>query len=154
MKTYSRNQVLSSLIDNPPYNIDYITTAPRVSKLLTFPFGLRIDSYSFFKLIFKSIYSMSLLMVITSVCIISISLPLQVKNIQLSSDAKSLANQKLGLVANLQETTNYNKLFSNAAVFSLKDTEENIVLIKNKHGNKSSRLTNFKNYPPIQFSGF
>ena len=150
----TRSQVLSSLVINPPYKVDSSTTSPRIAKLLTFPFGLRIDSYSLVKLVFKGIYSMSLLMLISSLCLIGVYLPVQNQNNQLFSAAKSLTNEKLVLLAKLNETTTYNKLFSNANSLSLKDTDEIIHIRKNQYSYKPNKTVVFKKYPSIEFSGF
>ena len=150
----ARNQALSSLVINTPYKIDSYTTSPRIAKLLTFPFGLRIDSYSLMKLAFKGVYSMSLLMLISSLCIIGVYLPVQNQNNQLFSAAKSLTNQKLVLLEKLNETTTYNKLFSNANSLSLKDTEEVIHIRKNQYAYKPNKSLTFKKYSSIEFSGF
>ncbi len=163
MKSYSRtindqyltrNQALSSLVINPPYKVDSYTTSPRIAKLLSFPFGLRIDSYSLVKLIFKGIFSMSLLMLISSLCLIGVYLPIQTQNNELFSAAKSLTNQKLVLLAKLNETTTYNKLFSSANSLSLKDTEEIIHIRKSQSSYKPNKPILFKKYPSIEFSGF
>ena len=150
----TRNQSLSSLVINQPYKIDSYTTSPRISKLLTFPFGLRIDSYSLMKLAFKGVYSTSLLMLISSLCIISVYLPVQNQNNELFSAAKSLTNQKLVLLEKLNETTTYNKLFSNANSLSLKDTEEIIQIQKNQVTYNQNKSLAFKKYPSIEVSGF
>ncbi len=150
----SRNQRLSSLVINTPYKVDSYTTSPRIAKLLTFPFGLRIDSYSLMKLVFKGVYSMSLLMLLSSLCLIGVYLPVQNQNNQLFSTAKSLTNQKLVLLAKLNETTTYNKLFSNADSLSLKDSEEIIHIRKNQSTYKPNKSITFKKYPSIEFSGF
>ncbi|OGI08257.1 MAG: hypothetical protein A3I68_04375 [Candidatus Melainabacteria bacterium RIFCSPLOWO2_02_FULL_35_15] len=163
MKPYSRtinneymmkNQKLSSLVINTPYKVDSFTTSPRIAKLLTFPFGLRIDSYSLIKLVFKGAYSISLLMLFSSLCLIGVYLPVQNQNNQLFSAAKSLTNQKLILLAKLNETTTYNKLFSNADSLSLKDSEEIIHIRKNQSVYKPNKSITFKRYPSIEFSGF
>ena len=163
MKSYSRtinneyfkkNQVLSSLVINPPYKIDSYTTSPRIAKLLTFPFGLRIDSSSLITLAFKGIFSLSILMLISSLCLIGVYLPVQNQNNQLFSAAKSLTNQKLVLTAKLHETTTYNKLFSNASSLSLKDSEEIIHIRKNQYSYKPNKSVALKKYPSIEFSGF
>lgn len=163
MKPYSRtinneymikNQKLSSLVINTPYKVDSFTTSPRIAKLLTFPFGLRIDSYSLIKLVFKGAYSISLLMLFSSLCLIGVYLPVQNQNNQLFSAAKSLTNQKLVLLAKLNETTTYNKLFSNADSLSLKDSEEIIHIRKNQSVYKPNKSITFKKYPSIEFSGF
>ena len=163
MKSYSRtindqyltrNQALSSLVINPPYKVDSYTTSPRIAKLLTFPFGVRIDSYSLIKLVFKGICSMSLLMLVSSLCLIGVYLPVQGQNDQLFSAAKSLTNQKLILLAKLNETTTYKKLFSNADSLSLKDSEETIHIRKNQYTYKPNKSTTLKKYPSIEFSGF
>ena len=150
----TRNQVLSSLVINPPYKVDSFTTSPRIAKLLTFPFGLRIDSYSLVRLVFKSMFSISLLMLISSMCLIGVYLPIQNQNNQLFSAATSLTNEKLVLLAKLNETTTYNKLFSNAASLSLKDTEEVIHIRKNQYSLKPNKSIVLKKYPSIEFSGF
>ena len=163
MKPYSRtinneymmkNQKLSSLVINTPYKVDSFTTSPRIAKLLTFPFGLRIDSYSLIKLVFKGAYSISLLMLFSSLCLIGVYLPVQNQNNQLFSAAKSLTNQKLILLAKLNETTTYNKLFSNADSLSLKDSEEIIHIRKNQSVYKPNKSITFKRYPSLEFSGF
>ena len=153
-KYITRNQVLSSLVINPPYKVDSFTTSPRIAKLLTFPFGLRIDSYSLVRLVFKSMFSISLLMLISSMCLIGVYLPIQNQNNQLFSAATSLTNEKLVLLAKLNETTTYNKLFSNAASLSLKDTEEVIHIRKNQYSLKPNKSIVLKKYPSIEFSGF
>src|SRR3989338_8186626 len=149
-----KNQKLSSLVINTPYKVDSFTTSPRIAKLLTFPFGLRIDSYSLIKLVFKGAYSISLLMLFSSLCLIGVYLPVQNQNNQLFSAAKSLTNQKLILLAKLNETTTYNKLFSNADSLSLKDSEEIIHIRKNQSVYKPNKSITFKRYPSIEFSGF
>ena len=153
-KYITRSQALSSLVINTPYKVDSYTTSPRIAKLLTFPFGVRIDSFSLIKLAFKGVYSMSLLMLISSLCLIGVYLPVQGQNNELFSAAKSLTNQKLALLAKLNETTTYNKLFSNANSLSLKDSEETIHLRKNQYTYKSNKSIAFKKYPSIEFSGF
>lgn len=149
-----KNQKLSSLVINTPYKVDSFTTSPRIAKLLTFPFGLRIDLYSLIKLVFKGAYSISLLMLFSSLCLIGVYLPVQNQNNQLFSAAKSLTNQKLVLLAKLNETTAYNKLFSNADSLSLKDSEEIIHIRKNQSAYKPNKSITFKKYPSIEFSGF
>lgn len=149
-----KNQKLSSLVINTPYKVDSFTTSPRIEKLLTFPFGLRIDSYSLIKLVFKGAYAISLLMLFSSLCLIGVYLPVQNQNNQLFSAAKSLTNQKLVLLAKLNETTTYNKLFSNADSLSLKDSEEIIHIRKNQSVYKPNKSITFKKYPSIEFSGF
>ena len=149
-----KNQKLSSLVINTPYKVDSFTTSPRIAKLLTFPFGLRIDSYSLIKLVFKGAYSISLLMLFSSLCLIGVYLPVQNQNNQLFSAAKSLTNQKLILLAKLNETTTYNKLFSNADSLSLQDPEEIIHIRKNQSVYKPNKSITFKRYPSLEFSGF
>ena len=149
-----RNRALSSLVINTPYKVDSYTTSPRIAKLLTFPFGLRIDSYSLVRLAFKGMLSMSLLMLVTSMCLVGVYLPVQNQNNELFSAAKSLTNEKLVLLANLNETTTYNKLFSNANSLSLKDSDEIIHIRKNQYAYKPNKTVVFKKYPSIEFSGF
>ena len=55
----SKNQILSSLVLNTPYKVDGFTTAPKISKILAFPFGIKIDSYLLFKFVFNFISSMT-----------------------------------------------------------------------------------------------
>jgi len=93
-------------------------------------------------------------MLISSLCIIGVYLPVQNQNSQLFSAAKSLTNQKLVLLAKLNETTTYNKLFSNAKSLSLKDTEEIIHIRKNQYSYRPNKSITFKKYPSIEFSGF
>lgn len=149
-----RRQVLSSLVINPPYKVDSYTTSPKIAKLLTFPFGIRIDSYSLTRLVFKGIISTSILMLISSLCLTGIYLPVQNQNNQLYSAAQALTNQKLVLLAKVQETTNYNKLFSNANLLSLKDSEEIIHLRKNNSSYSPNKQPKSNKYPSVEFSGF
>lgn len=139
---------------NPPYKVDSYTTSPKIAKLLTFPFGIRIDSYSLTRLVFKGIISTSILMLISSLCLTGIYLPVQNQNNQLYSAAQTLTNQKLVLLAKVQETTNYNKLFSNANLLSLKDSEETIHLRKNNSIYSPNKQPKSNKYPSIEFSGF
>ncbi len=71
-----RRQVLSSLVLNVPYRVEGFDTAPKISKLLTFPFGIRIDSLLLYKYIFKFVSGMSVLMVATCILITCFYLPL------------------------------------------------------------------------------
>ena len=148
------NQFLSSLVVNPPYRVDSYTTSPRIAKLLTFPFGLRIDSFSLVSLIFKGVISMSIIMLVLSLCLIGVILPVQSQNNELFSAAKTLTNQKLILLARLQETINYNSLFFNADSLSMKDSGEVIHIRKNNHIYKQNKQPVLNKYPSIEISGF
>ena len=157
----SRSQVLSSLVINTPFPVDKLTTSPQITKIFTFPLGLRIDSATLVKAIFNFIFSMSIFMTIASLFTLSFYLPLQKQNFQLITSAKSLANQQFSLKANLQEVTSYNKLFSNAKNLSLKDSENIIRIPKNTLDNiktnkpiSGNHLITINKYPSIQFSGF
>lgn len=150
----TRNQALSSLVINTPYKVDSYTTSPRIAKLLTFPFGLRIDSYSLMKMVFKGMLSSSVVMLIFSLCLIGVYLPVQNQNNQLYSATKSLTNQNLVLLSDLNETTTYNKLFSGADSLALKDTEEVIHIKKKQAEYKTNKSFTFKKYPTVEVSGF
>ncbi len=149
-----KKQFLSSLVINTPYGVDSYTTSPRIAKLLTLPFGVKIDSHSLVRLVFKGIISISMLMLLLSICLIGVILPVQSQNGELFSAAKTLTNQKLILLARLQETTNYNSLFSNADSLSMKDTGEVIHIKKNNYTYRSNKQTAFNKYPSIEISGF
>lgn len=150
---FTENPVLSSLVVNVPYSVDSYTTAPKISKLLTFPFGVRIDTLSLASIIFKLIISLSSFMLVASTCIIAICLPIQSQNFQLHSAIETLTNQKLGLIATLQESTDCNRLFANADTFSLKDSEE-VLHINNTSAIKSANKLKIKNYASLEFVGF
>ncbi len=149
-----KSQRLSSLVVNTPYNVDSYTSAPRIAKLLTLPFGFRIDSLSLMGLVFKGIISMSITMLLLSVCLVGVILPVQSQNNELFSAAKTLTNQKLILLAKLQETTNYNTLFSNANSLSMKDTDEIIHIKKNNYTYNTDKKIALNKYPSIEISGF
>ena len=157
-EVFSNNQVLSSLVINPPYKVDGFTTSPKISKLLNLPFGVRIDSSLLLKLVYQGVISMSLLMTAACILILSISLPIQKENNYLLSSAKSMTNEKYYLLANLQEVSSYNKLFSGAKQYSLKDTNQ-IIHIQNNNKtqdkfSETPRLIALNKYPSFQFAGF
>lgn len=152
----TKRQILSSLVLNPPYNVDGFTTAPKISKVLSLPFGLKIKSASIFSSIFRLIFSMSMLMITTCILILFFYLPLKVQNIELSNTAISLTNNKYTTLAKIQEESNYNRLFSNVSTFSLMDSDE-IIHINNDSiipSKEKIKLITFNKYPSIQFSGF
>ena len=154
---FTENPVLSSLVVNVPYSVDSYTTAPKISKLLTFPFGIRIDAASLFRLTYQGIILSTLFMTIASLSILCFYLPLQKQNEELFTTAKSLTNKKFSLLVKVQEASSYNKLFSNANTFSLKDTQETIYLNKTNQntGTETPKsLISFNKYPSIQFSGY
>ena len=150
-----KRQMLSSLVLNPPYSIDGFTTAPKISKVLSFPLGVKVNSGTLFKSVFNLVFSLSIFMMVACVFVFSFYLPIQNQNTKLVSTAKSIANKKLSLLADLQEASSCNKLFSSASSFSFVDPQEII------HINASSRSVEqarkpitFSKYPSIQFSGF
>lgn len=156
-KKYVQNsQILSSLVINPPYAIDGFTTSPKIAKILSLPFGLRVTSSLLLQLIFKFVSSLSLLTALASILILCLYLPIEKQNNQLISSAKSMSNEKCSLLVSLNETTSYNKLFANAESYSLKDTKQIIHIRSNPVDLKksSSNLVAFNKYPSIQFSGF
>ncbi|GEM_PF-1999816 len=147
-------QHLASLVLNPPYKVDGYTTSPRVSKLLSFPFGIRISRVDFIKHSFQLILSMSLLMLVSSIFISCICLPIEAHNNNLITTAKDLTKEKYLLQGNLEETSTYNRLFSNAEILSLKDTENVIYLSSNNIPEVSTTEPLLNKYPLIQFAGF
>ena len=150
----SQNQVLGSLVLNPPYKVDGFNTSPRVAKTLSFPFGIRVDSYLLFRSVFNLIFSMSLLMAVSSMLIMCFCLPIQNQNNYMFQSLQSLTNKKFIKVVKLQEVSTYNKLFSNAAILSLKDPEE-VIHINNTKGTQiAMKPKTFDKYPSIQFAGF
>ena len=153
---FQSNQVLSSLVLNTPFKVDAFTTAPRVPKILDFPFGLKIDSYILFKSTFYLVSSLALLMTFTCILITCFYLPIQNHNSQLFNSAKSLTNRNLTLLVKMQESSNYNTLFKNASNFTLKDSEETIHINNNTiiPENENTKLLSFNRHPVIQFSGF
>ncbi|MBI3591869.1 MAG: hypothetical protein HY094_10885 [Candidatus Melainabacteria bacterium] len=156
-ESLQRNQILSSLVLNPPYKIDGFTTSPKISKIFSFPFGLRIDSYLLFKFIFQFMLSMSLFMTVSCFLILCFYLPIEKQNNKLLNTTRSLTSERYSLLANLQEASTYKKLFLNADIYSLKDAKK-IIYIKQSgikvQDKEDSRLIASSNYPVIQFAGF
>ena len=70
--------------------------------------------------------------------------------------AKVLTNEKYSLLANLQEASNYNKLFTNSESLKLKDTNEIIHLANTQEilNQTNKNLIVLNKYPSILFSGF
>ena len=151
-----KQQVLSSLVLNVPYTVDGFDSAPKISKLLTFPFGIRIDSYLLFKYTYQFISSMSILMTATCILISCIYLPVKYQNIEMSRNAKTLTNKQFALLAKVQETSSYNKLFNSAVNLKLEDSKE-IIRLQNNNQYRSEEPqinTSSNKYPSIHFSGF
>lgn len=149
--------MLSSLVINPPYKVDGHTTSPKVAKTLTLPFGIRLSSATLFILTKKFFFSSSLFMAMSCVFLTCLYLPLEKHNLRVINSAKSLTNEKYYLLQNLQESSSYNKLFSNLGIYSLKDAQE-IIQIKSSLSKtttqKKNRFVSINKYPSIQFSGF
>lgn len=153
---FYKGQILSSLVLNPPYKVDGFTTSPKLARILSFPFGLKLDSTLLFQNIFKLISLLTICMTASCVLILCFSLPLQHQNSQLLQKTKTLTNNKLMHVVKIQEASSYNKLFSRANTLALKDAEE-IIHINGTNvtfQNESNKLITFNKYPSIQFSGF
>lgn len=154
-KEYIQNsQYLTSLVLNPPYRIDDYTTSPRVSKILSFPFGIKISRVDFIKQFFQFIFSMSLFMLTACILIFCIYLPIEASNNSLITTAKNLTKEKYLLQGNLEESSTYNKLFTNADFLSLKDSENIIYLTTNNRIEKAGVKSFLNKYPLIQFAGF
>ena len=151
-----RRQGLSSLVLNVPYRVEGFDTAPKISKLLTFPFGIRIDSLSLYQYIFKFISGMSVLMASTCILITCFYLPIKYQNMEMSTDARILTNKQFALLAKVQETSSYNKLFTSANSLNLEDSKEVVILRNNNTftANKKTKSDTFNKYPSIHFSGF
>lgn len=151
---FQRNLMLSSLVMNPPYKIDGFNSSPKISKLLSLPLGVRINSSLLTKYAFSFLLSMSIFMLITSICIIFVYLPLQNKNTQLFNNIKKSTNNKLNLLTRLQETTSYNKLYFNASKYSFEEAEEIIHLNPLISTESNKKIISINKYPTIQFAGF
>lgn len=153
---FQGSQVLSSLVLNPPYKFDGLTTSPRIPRTLTFPFGIRLDSQLLLKLSFQFILSMSSFMVISCALIFCFYLPVEKQNEQLTKAIKSLTNENYSLLANLEEVSSYNKLFFNAEKYSFKDA--GIIFYSaasdDNYNKPNKKIISFNKYPSIQFSGF
>ena len=148
------NQILSSLVINPPYAIDGLTTSPKISKILSFPLGIKVDSGLLFKSTFFLVLNTLIFMALSCLLIICFYLPIQNQNAHLFNNAKSLANQKLINLTKIQEVTNYNNLFSNANLYSLTDPEEIIRINRTEQPQIIAQTKTFNKYPSIQFSGY
>ncbi len=151
-----KRQVLSSLVLNLPYKTDSLTTAPKVSKLLTFPFGIKINAAELVRLTFQFISSMTFLMTATSLLILCIYLPVQYQNDSMLNTAKVLTNEKYSLLANVQEASNYNRLFTNSENLKLNDVNEIIYVPTTKEtlNHNDRNLITLNKYPSVLFSGF
>ncbi len=151
-----RTQVLNSLVINTPYKFDGYTSAPKIAKVFTLPFGIRANTITILRAGFQFVFSASLFMVISSFLIMSLYLPLQNQNVLMLKNAKSLTNYQFSLEAKLQEASSYTKLFSNADNLSLVDSEQ--ILRVNSNSNNLSEekqnLITINKYPSLQFSGF
>lgn len=149
-------QVLSSLVINTPYKFDEHTTSPRISKVFSFPFGIRTDAISLFKTSFRFVSSMSLFMIVSCVIGLSLYLPLQAQNNVMLSNAKTLTSKQIALQANLQEESSYTKLFTNLDKLELMDSEQTLHVnnIENTTVVENNNLITFNKYPSLQFSGF
>jgi len=148
--------ILSSLVINTPYKFDESTTSPRIGKVFSLPFGFRADALAIFKTSFQFVFSVSLFMAVSSIFIMSLYLPLQAQNNSMLKSAKSLTNKQFSLQANLQETSSYTKLYTNAEGFSLKDSEE-VIHVNNLapvNIEEKENLITFNKYPTLQFAGF
>ena len=151
----SRNQVLNSLVLNTPSLVDSFTTSPKISKVLSFPFGIKISGEALTKLILKSVTSSVILMTIVSVICLCAYTPLETENSALLMDTKSLINKQYLLIARSQEAATYETLFKNASTLSLKDPEE-VIHVKGSQNfsNSYKKNINFNKYPKLQFAGF
>ena len=151
-----KRQELSSLVLNLPYAIDGYTSAPKIGKVLSLPFGIRIEKQAVLRYVFSLLFSMTLIMTLSCLLVLSISIPVQFQNKQFTKSTQRLTNKRLINTAKVQEATSYNKLFLTAETLSLKDPEEVIHIQTNsKNINKiQKKPTNVIKYPSIQFAGF
>ena len=146
---------LNSLVINPPYKFDSLTTSPKIAKFLSFPFGIRIDIYTLFKLTLKGFLATSVLMLITSIGIAGVCLPIKSQNYRLYKEAKSQTNKKLNLLVNFQEATNYKKIFATASSLPLSNNSTTLSInTKRQNNNLNKMLQAKKKYSYIQFAGF
>lgn len=147
------NTKLASLVVNPPYQFDPYSSAPKISKLLSFPFGIKLDSASFLQLLFRGLSMATAILLISSIFLTAVSLPIKGQNVNLYSDTKMLAREKFSLLFNIQETISYNKLFSISRNLAMKDSEE--TLYTNSIDEELKREFTFnKKSQDMQFSGF
>lgn len=151
----SRSQVLSSLVLNLPYKVDGYTTSPKISKLIAFPFGIKVDSYFLYRNAFHIMFSLLLIMAISCVSVICIYVPLNHHNVQLFDTVRSQTNERFALLAELQEASSYSKLFSGARLLSFEDPKE---IIRVNSGDqllqKFKVYTTYNEYPSVRFVGF
>lgn len=151
----SKKQLLSSLVLNPPYRDSYLDTSPKIAKVHSLPFGVRIDSNVLCRLIFSTLIMSSIFMTIVCLFTFCISLPIQAQNTQLINKARSVSNNKLNVIVKLQEVTSNSRLFTGASLFSMKEPEEVIrVELNMTLAQREQKFTRFNKYPSIQFAGF
>jgi hypothetical protein len=123
-----KRRLLSSLVLNPLYGDGRLDTSPKVTRIQSLPFGIKLDSVLLSKFVFSALIFLWVIMGIGCFVTFCISLPLQAQNIQLVNKAKSVANSQLGLTVKLQEVTSSKRLFTSANLFSMKEPEEIIRL--------------------------
>ena len=148
--------MLSSLVINTPYKFDGHTTSPKVAKTLTLPFGIRLSSATLLIFGKKLFFSSSIFMALSCILLTCLYLPIEKHNLQVINSAKSLTNEKYYLLQNLQESSSYNKLFSNSGTYSLNDAQEVIKIkpLQNNDTTQKKKFISINKYPSIQFSGF
>ncbi len=154
-EAYTNHQLLSSLVMNTPYTVDHLTTSPQITRFLTLPLGIKLESSNLLRPVFKLLSTLCVGMTMVCLFTVAINFPIQNLNNQLLGNIKSLSNQRLGLKVKLQETTNYKKLIANANALSLSDTE-NIAYLnigQSKEVQPDKKIIPHK-YPTIFFSGF
>ena len=149
---------LNSLVMNPPitksYRANPYSPTAQLPKLLTLPSKIRINSESIFPTITKGITSLTLIMLCTSLCLMTINLPVQRLNKTLLNNTKRLTNEKLELQAGLQEITSVRTLFSKAESLSMRDSEDTIYLNDKELTQLRQEFNFHKKQTQMEFSGF
>ena len=151
-----KRQGLSSLVLNLPYTVDGFTTAPKIAKILSLPLGIKIEKQAALRCFFGSLFLLILLMTVSCLLALSITIPVQIQNKQLTKNTQRLTYKRLTNIAKVQEASSYNKLFQTAKTLSLKDPQE-VIYIKSNAENTSQnqkKLANIVKYPSFQFAGF
>lgn len=152
----ARPIALSSLVINTPYTLDNNTTAPKIAKLLSLPFGIRITSEVLRLGLFKFALHYVVLMFVGCIFLNFLYIPVNQKNIELLNSSKSLSNKQFNLLADEQEALSFNKLFENANSLPLVEPEKvfHAKDLKSLISSGISKKEKSGNYPSVQFAGF
>lgn len=149
----TNERVLSSLVVNTPFSVDFYTTSPKVSKTHALPFGGRATTTTIFNMCFCVTSYSVLVLLLSSILLSCISLPLIYENYELMNTSKVLVNEQQNLLTEEQASVSYGRLFRNANKFDFADAKEVIKLRSDIASQVASNKTN-DTMLYIEFSGY